>query len=64
MPENFSRQTNQSSMTRNRARRFGGWPPKRYDFEDLVNYVLQVAEDVDPLGSSTYKETVLCSESA
>ena len=29
----------------------------------MVNYALQVAEEVDPLEPSTYKEAVSCSES-
>jgi hypothetical protein len=36
-----------------------GVPPTRYGFEDIVAYVLQVAEEVDLHEPSTYKEIVI-----
>lgn len=55
----------QPSIARDRARRVTGvGPPKRYDFEDMMNYALQVAEEVHPHELSTYKEVVSCSKSA
>ncbi|KAJ4723712.1 Retrovirus-related Pol polyprotein from transposon TNT 1-94 [Melia azedarach] len=56
----------QHSLALNRSKRANyGIPPKRYGFEDMVAYTLQVAEEVDPDSNepSTYKETVTCTES-
>ena len=41
-----------------------GKPPKRYGYEDMVAYALQVAEEVDPYEPSTYRDAVTCTESA
>ena len=35
-------------------------PPNMYDFEDLVAYVLQAAEQVDVYEPSTQREEVTC----
>ena len=61
--ENSSQQIDQPSIARDRARKVGVEPPKRY-FEDMVNYALQVAKEVDPFEPSIYKEVVSCSEFA
>ena len=62
VPENSIRHIDQLSIACDR--RVGVGPLKRYDFEDMVNYALQVAEEVDPLEPSTYKEAVSSSEFA
>ncbi|KAJ4720195.1 Retrovirus-related Pol polyprotein from transposon TNT 1-94 [Melia azedarach] len=56
----------QHSLALNRSKRANyGIPPKRYGFEDMVAYALQVAEEVDTDFNepSTYKEAVTCTES-
>ncbi|KAJ4711603.1 Retrovirus-related Pol polyprotein from transposon TNT 1-94 [Melia azedarach] len=56
----------QHSLALNRSKRANyGIPPKRYGFEDMVAYALQVAEEVDTDSNepSTYKEAVTCTES-
>ncbi|KAJ4721737.1 Retrovirus-related Pol polyprotein from transposon TNT 1-94 [Melia azedarach] len=56
----------QHSLALNRSKRANyGIPPKRYGFEDMVAYALQVAEEVDTNSNepSTYKEAVTCTES-
>lgn len=55
----------QPSIALDRARRVGVGPPKRYGFEDMVAYALQVAEEVEVENHepSTYKEAVSGSES-
>ncbi|KAJ4715440.1 Retrovirus-related Pol polyprotein from transposon TNT 1-94 [Melia azedarach] len=56
----------QHSLALNRSKRANyGIPPKRYGFEDMVAYALQVAEEVDTDSNepSTYKEVVTCTES-
>ncbi|KAJ4710008.1 Retrovirus-related Pol polyprotein from transposon TNT 1-94 [Melia azedarach] len=56
----------QHSLALNRSKRANyGIPPKRYGFEDMVAYALQVAEEVDTNCNepSTYKEAVTCTES-
>ncbi|KAJ4704922.1 Retrovirus-related Pol polyprotein from transposon TNT 1-94 [Melia azedarach] len=56
----------QHSLALNRSKRANyGIPPKRYGFEDMVAYALQVAEEVDTNSneSSTYKEAVTYTES-
>ncbi|KAJ4714183.1 Retrovirus-related Pol polyprotein from transposon TNT 1-94 [Melia azedarach] len=56
----------QHSLAINRSKRANyGIPPKRYGFEDMVVYALQVAEEVDTDSNepSTYKEAVTCTES-
>ncbi|KAJ4713974.1 Retrovirus-related Pol polyprotein from transposon TNT 1-94 [Melia azedarach] len=54
------------SLALNRSKRANyGIPPKRYGFEDMVAYALQVTEEVDTDSNepSTYKEAVTCTES-
>ncbi|KAJ4718466.1 Retrovirus-related Pol polyprotein from transposon TNT 1-94 [Melia azedarach] len=56
----------QHSLALNRSKRANyGILPKRYGFEDMVAYALQVAEKVDTDSNkpSTYKEAVTCTES-
>ncbi|KAJ4730101.1 Retrovirus-related Pol polyprotein from transposon TNT 1-94 [Melia azedarach] len=56
----------QHSLALNRSKRANyGIPPKRYGFEDMVAYALQVTEEVDTNSNepSTYKEAVTCTES-
>ncbi|KAJ4721050.1 Retrovirus-related Pol polyprotein from transposon TNT 1-94 [Melia azedarach] len=56
----------QHSLALNRSKRANyGIPPKRYGFEDMVAYALQVAEEVDTDSNepSTYKKAVTCTES-
>ncbi|KAJ4726144.1 Retrovirus-related Pol polyprotein from transposon TNT 1-94 [Melia azedarach] len=56
----------QHSLALNRSKRANyRIPPKRYGFEDMVTYALQVAEEVDTDSNepSTYKEAVTCTES-
>ncbi|KAJ4703769.1 Retrovirus-related Pol polyprotein from transposon TNT 1-94 [Melia azedarach] len=56
----------QHNLALNRSKRANyGIPPKRYGFEDMVAYALQVAEEVDTDSNepSTYKEAVTCTES-
>ncbi|KAJ4705025.1 Retrovirus-related Pol polyprotein from transposon TNT 1-94 [Melia azedarach] len=56
----------QHSLALNQSKRANyGIPPKRYGFEDMVAYALQVAEEVDLDSNepSTYKEAVTCTES-
>ncbi|KAJ4715506.1 Retrovirus-related Pol polyprotein from transposon TNT 1-94 [Melia azedarach] len=56
----------QHSLALNRSKKANyGIPPKRYGFEDMVAYALQVAEEVDTNSNepSTYKEAVTCTES-
>lgn len=62
-PETQSSTTNQHSIALNRARRIRVGPPKRYGFDDMVAYALQVAEEVNTHEPSTYREAVSCSES-
>ena len=38
-------------------------PSKRYDFEDMVAYALQVAEEVESLEPSSYRDAITCAES-
>ena len=57
---------NQHNWALDRSNRANyGMPSKRYDFEDMVAYSLQVVDDVDSNSddSSTYKEVVTCIES-
>ncbi|KAJ4716980.1 Retrovirus-related Pol polyprotein from transposon TNT 1-94 [Melia azedarach] len=56
----------QHSLALNRSKRANyGIPPKRYGFEDMVAYALQVAEEVDTNSNepSTYIKAVTCTES-
>lgn len=62
-PETQSSATNQHRIALNRARRIRVGPPKRYGFDDMMAYALQVAEEVDTHEPSTYREAVSCSES-
>ncbi|VFQ88509.1 unnamed protein product [Cuscuta campestris] len=58
----------QRSIAIDRARRTGVKPPVRYEFEDMVTYALQVADEVEDEPSidepSTYKEAVSGSKCA
>lgn len=56
-------ETRQSSIALDRARRTGIRPPRRYGFEEMVAYALEVAEEVDTREPSTNKEAISCSES-
>ncbi|KAJ4711012.1 Retrovirus-related Pol polyprotein from transposon TNT 1-94 [Melia azedarach] len=56
----------QHSLALNQSKRANyGIPPKRYGFEDMVAYALQVAKEVDTNSNepSTYKEAVTYTES-
>ena len=55
----------QTTLAYDRPKRLNfGKPPKRYGYEDMVAYALQVAEEVDPYEPSTYRDAVTCTESA
>ena len=46
------------SLAQDRPKRVGVGPPKRYGFEDMVGYALQVAEEVDTHDPFTYKKAI------
>jgi transposase InsO family protein len=63
-PENQTFEGFQHSIAFDRPRRVGVGPPKRYGFDDMVGYALQVAEEVEFHEPSTYKEAISGTESA
>ena len=62
IPESMPSDIHQS-ISQDRPRRVEVRPPTRYDFEDMVGYALQVAQEVDTSEPSTYKEAILSPDS-